>query len=95
MSKMADVYAQEIMDEVMEAQPANKQERDEVKHHVRGKIVESWQQVRRAERRRTCETIKQALNALRRTDQNGTEMIELNEALRLVEDLLAKGGQMS
>lgn len=78
----ADVLAQKIMDEVLET--PNKRERDEVRARVRAKIEESWRQERRAERRRTCETIQQALNDLRRTNQNGTEMIEFNEALRLV-----------
>lgn len=34
MLKEADVYAQETIDEVLESQPVNKQERDEVKDHA-------------------------------------------------------------
>ena len=66
MLKGADVYAHEIMDQVLEIQPAKKQDRDEVRGRVRAKIVESWHQ----ERDQICKKIKDGLKRLPFSNQS-------------------------
>jgi hypothetical protein len=81
MLKGADVYAREIMDQVLESQTANKQERNEVKDQVKRKIVESWNQ----EKDQICNEIKDGVERLARINLNGVEMIKLDEARRVID----------
>jgi hypothetical protein len=81
MLKIADDYAGEIMDAVLEKELVSTQERAEVRDRVRRRIVESWRQERDQMRKK----IKAGLEGLPRIKQDGVELIKLDEAELVVD----------
>jgi len=82
MLKSADQFAEEVLDEVSKTATINKEDYGKLKELTAQKIVQSWHQERDALRG----NINQSFDGLSHYDQDGKIMVNLEDAVRAVEE---------